>query len=168
MADTFVRPSRVSRWGNSAGVRLTSAVLEIANLNVDEAVDVIAREGEIVIRRQRPRVTLAGLLTKYDPEKHRHDLLFDDNPVGTGTAVSGQRQQHTPDRGDIIYANFTRHAGPEMAGSHPGIVLSEAAFSVATGMMSACPITNQVKRSPFEVVLPANAEDKWLRRGFRS
>jgi antitoxin component of MazEF toxin-antitoxin module len=85
MADTITRPGKVAQWGNSAAVRIGAAALERANLHVDDAVDVIARSDEIVIRRQRPQVTMADLLSKLDPEKHRHDIAFDTPPTGTET-----------------------------------------------------------------------------------
>ena len=60
---------------------------------------------------------------------------------------------YTPDRGDIVVTNFSPQSGHEMAGRHHCLVLSEQKFSVATGLMVGCPITRQVKGSPFEVVL---------------
>jgi antitoxin component of MazEF toxin-antitoxin module len=85
MPDVLVRPGKVAQWGNSAAVRIGTAALERARLRVDDAVDVIASEDEIIIRRQRPRVTMAELLARFDPAKHRHDLAFDLDPVGTET-----------------------------------------------------------------------------------
>jgi antitoxin component of MazEF toxin-antitoxin module len=85
MSDVLTRPSKVAQWGNSAAVRIGAAALERAHLHVDDPVDVIAREDEIIIRRQRPRVTMAELLAKFDPAKHRHDLQLDVEPVGTET-----------------------------------------------------------------------------------
>jgi mRNA interferase MazF len=61
---------------------------------------------------------------------------------------------YTPDRGDIILIQFSPQAGSEMAGDHRAIVLSERAFSVATGWVVACPITTKIKGSPFEVQIP--------------
>jgi len=83
--DIVTRPGKISQWGNGAAVRLGAASLETAHFSVNDAVDVIAREDEIVIRRQRPRVTMAELLAKFDPEKHRHELMFDVAPAGTET-----------------------------------------------------------------------------------
>ena len=85
MPDVIIRPSKVAQWGNSAAVRLTSAALDRAHLRMDDPVDVIARDGEIIIRRQRPRVTMAELLARFDPAKHRHDLELDVEPVGSET-----------------------------------------------------------------------------------
>jgi len=85
MGDLSSRAAKISQWGNSAAIRIGTAVLEAAQLQVDDTVDIIAREFEIVVRRQQPRVTMAELLEKFDPEKHRHDLAFDSEPAGTET-----------------------------------------------------------------------------------
>jgi antitoxin component of MazEF toxin-antitoxin module len=85
MSQTLTRPSKVAQWGNSAAVRIGAAVLKHAHLNIDDPVDIIATEDEIVIRRQRPRVTMAELLVKFDPSKHRHELAFDVPPAGSET-----------------------------------------------------------------------------------
>jgi antitoxin MazE len=85
MSDALIRQSKVAQWGNSAAVRIGAAALERAHLNIEDAVDVIANDGEIIIRRQRPRVSMSDLLARFDPEKHRHDLVFDSEPVGTET-----------------------------------------------------------------------------------
>lgn len=61
---------------------------------------------------------------------------------------------HDPDRGDIILLDLSPQAGTEMAGEHRIIVLSERAFSVATGWVVGCPITTKIKGSPFEVQVP--------------
>lgn len=59
-----------------------------------------------------------------------------------------------PNRGDLIWLDFDPQAGHEQAGRWPAIVLSETAFNERTGFAFVCPITNQIKGYPFEVVLP--------------
>jgi len=81
----LVRPGKFGRWGNSAAVRLTTDTLESARMGPDEAVEIVSREGEIVIRRPRPKVTMAELLARFDPARHRHALQFDGAPAGTET-----------------------------------------------------------------------------------
>ncbi|MBD2105155.1 type II toxin-antitoxin system PemK/MazF family toxin [Leptolyngbya sp. FACHB-261] len=44
--------------------------------------------------------------------------------------------------------------GREQAGFRPALVLSHAAYNRKARLMLACPITNQQKGYPFEVVLP--------------
>ncbi len=61
---------------------------------------------------------------------------------------------HDPDRGDIILLDLSPQAGTEMAGEHRIIVISERAFSVATGWVVGCPITTKIKGSPFKVQVP--------------
>ena len=61
---------------------------------------------------------------------------------------------YAPERGDIILIELSPQAGTEMAGEHRAIVLSEQAFSVATGWVVVCPITTKIKGSPFEVQVP--------------
>ena len=85
MDDVVTRPSKIAQWGNSAAVRIGTAILERAHLKVSDPVDVIAGDDEIVIRRKRPAVTMADLLAKFDPEKHRHDLMLDVEPIGIET-----------------------------------------------------------------------------------
>lgn len=61
---------------------------------------------------------------------------------------------YQPDRGDLIWLDFTPNAGTEQAGRRPALVLSAQAFNIATGLVFVCPITTQGKGSSFEVALP--------------
>lgn len=65
------------------------------------------------------------------------------------------RRRYVPDRGDIVWLNFTPQAGHEQAGHRPALVLSPAKYNAASGLMLCCPMTTQVKGYPFEV--PADA-----------
>lgn len=67
------------------------------------------------------------------------------------------RPIYQPNRGDIAYLDFTPHAGTEQAGRRPGLILSAKEFNIATGLIFACPITNQGKGSRFEVPVPRGA-----------
>lgn len=58
---------------------------------------------------------------------------------------------YVPDRGDIVWLNFTPQAGHEQAGHRPALVLSPASYNGKTSLMLCCPITSQIKRYPFEV-----------------
>ena len=60
-----------------------------------------------------------------------------------------------PRRGDLNWLDFTPQAGHEQAGRRPGLVLSPETYNRKTGLALACPITNQAKGYPFEVLLPA-------------
>lgn len=59
-----------------------------------------------------------------------------------------------PDRGDLVWIDFTPQAGHEQAGRRPGLVLSPRAYHNRTPFVVVCPITSKVKGYPLEVALP--------------
>ena len=62
---------------------------------------------------------------------------------------------YVPTRGDAIWINFNPQTGHEQAGRRPAIVLSPQSYNGKVGLCLLCPITNQVKGYPFEVLVPA-------------
>lgn len=63
------------------------------------------------------------------------------------------RLTYIPDRGDIVFLNFSPTAGHEQKGTRPAIIISPKMFNQVTGLAFLCPITSQIKGYPFEVVL---------------
>ncbi|GIK38845.1 MAG: mRNA-degrading endonuclease [Chloroflexota bacterium] len=61
---------------------------------------------------------------------------------------------YVPERGDAVWLSFTPQAGHEQAGRRPAIVLSPKSYNQKVGLAIFCPITNQIKGYPFEVMLP--------------
>jgi mRNA interferase MazF len=61
---------------------------------------------------------------------------------------------YAPDRGDAVWLTFNPQAGPEQAGRRPALVLSPVAYNRKVSLAVLCPITNQIKGYPFEVVIP--------------
>jgi mRNA interferase MazF len=68
------------------------------------------------------------------------------------------KSKYVPRRGDVIRLDFDPQAGHEQAGNRPAIVLSPADYNRATGLAVVCPITNQRKGHPWEVVIPDNPQ----------
>lgn len=62
---------------------------------------------------------------------------------------------YTPDRGDVIWLDFSPQTGREQRGKRPGLVLSPAAYNRKVGLALCCPVTSKVKGYPFEVIIPA-------------
>jgi mRNA interferase MazF len=62
-----------------------------------------------------------------------------------------------PDAGDLVWLTFDPQAGREQAGRRPALVLSPKVYNVRSGLLLACPITNQPKGYPFEVAVPSAA-----------
>jgi mRNA interferase MazF len=60
-------------------------------------------------------------------------------------------KNYIPERGDIVWLNFTPQAGYEQHGKRPAIVLSPQAYNQKTGLALFCPITSKQKGYPFEV-----------------
>lgn len=60
---------------------------------------------------------------------------------------------YVPNRGDIVWLQFNPQAGHEQAGHRPALVLSPASYNRRSGLMLCCPMTNQRKGYPFEVVI---------------
>lgn len=61
--------------------------------------------------------------------------------------------KYTPDRGDIVWLNFTPQAGHEQKWKRPAIILSPKEYNKKTGLAVCCPITSNVKGYPFEVLI---------------
>ena len=61
---------------------------------------------------------------------------------------------YAPDRGDAVWVTLNPQAGHEQAGRRPALVLSPVAYNRKVGLAVLCPITNQIKGYPFEVVIP--------------
>ncbi|SFO97971.1 endoribonuclease MazF [Hydrogenimonas thermophila] len=61
---------------------------------------------------------------------------------------------YIPDRGDIVWLNFTPQAGHEQKGKRPALVISPKIYNEKTSLCICVPITSKVKGYPFEVSLP--------------
>jgi mRNA interferase MazF len=61
---------------------------------------------------------------------------------------------YVPDRGDLVWLEFTPQTGSEQAGRRPALVISPKTYNAKVGLALFCPVTSRVKGYPFEVVLP--------------
>jgi antitoxin MazE len=76
--------TKIQKWGNSQGLRLARQVLEGACIAVGDDVDVVARDGVIVIspvRRVRGRQCLRELVSRI-PKKYKQKETDWGRPVG--------------------------------------------------------------------------------------
>jgi mRNA interferase MazF len=65
------------------------------------------------------------------------------------------KKVYVPERGDIVWINLNPQAGHEQSGRRPALVVSPSSYNNKVCLAILCPITNQIKGYPFEVVLPA-------------
>ena len=63
-------------------------------------------------------------------------------------------QAYVPQCGDVVWITLNPQAGHEQAGRRPAVVLSPQNYNGKIGLAILCPITNQIKGYPFEVLLP--------------
>ena len=66
-------------------------------------------------------------------------------------------QSYVPDAGEIVWISFDPQTGHEQAGHRPAVVLSPAAYNAKTSLLVCCPMTTQIKKYPFEVVIAGSS-----------
>jgi mRNA interferase MazF len=69
--------------------------------------------------------------------------------------VSRPRSKYIPERGDIVWIDFSPHRAREQADRRPAIVLSPAKYNRQSALVLVCPITSKQKGYPFEVEIIA-------------
>jgi mRNA interferase MazF len=60
---------------------------------------------------------------------------------------------YVPDRGDLVWLEFTPQVGSEQRGRRPALVLSPKIYNGKVGLALFCPVTSKIKGYPFEVRL---------------
>lgn len=65
---------------------------------------------------------------------------------------------YVPDRGDLVWLEFTPQTGSEQAGRRPALVISPKAYNAKVGLALFCPVTSRVKGYPFEVAIPEGSD----------
>lgn len=61
------------------------------------------------------------------------------------------KSSYIPERGDLVWLNFTPQSGHEQMGKRPAVVLSPKEYNLKTGLAIFCPVTSREKGYPFEV-----------------
>jgi mRNA interferase MazF len=63
-------------------------------------------------------------------------------------------RRYAPERGDVVWLQFTPQAGHEQTGRRPAVTLSPRLYNEKVGLGLFCPITSHQKSYPFEVRIP--------------
>jgi antitoxin MazE len=71
----------IRKWGNSLAVRLPQHVVEALAVSEGSELTMKVVDGELIIKRARPRFTLETLLQKHKPAQNHKDEGFG-APVG--------------------------------------------------------------------------------------
>lgn len=73
----------IKHWGNNLGVRLPAAIATAARLHADQRVSLTVQGDSVVITPIRDEVlTLAQRLARFDPERHRGEVMAADVSLG--------------------------------------------------------------------------------------
>ncbi len=72
----------VKKWGNSASVRIPAAVMDAAKVRLDQAVDIRADRGRIIIEPVRARTYDLDVLIAGITDENRHTEIAGGAPVG--------------------------------------------------------------------------------------
>jgi len=62
---------------------------------------------------------------------------------------------YVPACGDVVWITLSPQAGHEQVGRRPAVVLSPESYNGRVGLAILCPVTNQIKGYPFEVLIPS-------------
>lgn len=60
-------------------------------------------------------------------------------------------EEYVPERGDLIWIEFSPQAGHEQAGRRPALTLSSRSYNRTRGFALLCPITSRPRNYPFEI-----------------
>ena len=72
----------VRKWGNSAAVRIPNALMDAAQLSLDQAVEVREEHGRIVVERIAPEAYDLATLVEGITDENRHDAIGMGAPAG--------------------------------------------------------------------------------------
>jgi mRNA interferase MazF len=67
------------------------------------------------------------------------------------------RRSYVPERGDVVWLDFSPVRGHEQSGRRPALIVSSEKYNAKSGLALVCPITSQVKGYPFEVGFKTSA-----------
>jgi antitoxin MazE len=73
--------TRVQKWGNSQGLRLSKQVLDLADIAVGDDLQIIVGDGQITVRKAATRYDLAELVTRI-PKRYKAKEVGFGPPVG--------------------------------------------------------------------------------------
>lgn len=71
-------------------------------------------------------------------------------------------KNYVPNSGDIIWIHFDLAAGSTGQDHKPAVILSPSAYNKKTGLIVCCPITDQIKNYPFEVLVGSDQKSAVL------
>jgi antitoxin MazE len=102
---------KISKWGNSLGLRLPKAVSDELGLNAGRQLDLVVEQDEIRLRKPRA-VSSAELLAEMVAEAKRLGPRFEPETVEWGPDVGTEVIDDAYSRGEITLADILGHSKP--------------------------------------------------------
>ena len=78
-------------------------------------------------------------------------------PSAPAPASAPQARPYVPDRGDLVWLDFSPQVGHEQAGRRAALVLTTQEYNRKSGLAVVCPMTGEQKQYPYEAVLGAES-----------
>jgi antitoxin MazE len=75
--------AKIQKWGNSLGIRIPKAIIEQASLSENSEVEVVHKNGAIIILPAKTQYTLSDLLGKIN----KKNLHSEDDFISEGNEV---------------------------------------------------------------------------------
>lgn len=63
------------------------------------------------------------------------------------------KKTYCPDRGDLVWLDFSPGSGHEQIGKRPALCISNKDYNEKTGLALFCPCTSVIKGYPYEVLI---------------
>ncbi len=117
---------KITRRGNSLGIRLPVFAAQNLGLSAGDGVEVSLENGHILITPLKP--ALRDLVKSIPPAVQGGEI----GETMSGKKSSGDRSA-APNRGDEIWLDFSPVAGHEQSGPRPALVISPRIFANAGG-----------------------------------
>ena len=73
--------TKIQKWGNSQGLRLSKHVLDLADITIGDDVQIIVGEGQITVKKTHSRYDLAELVARI-PKRYKAKEVDFGPPVG--------------------------------------------------------------------------------------
>lgn len=73
--------TKVQKWGNSQGLRLSKQILELADIAVGDDVQIIVGEGQITVKKAASKYNLAELVARI-PKRYKAEEVGFGPPLG--------------------------------------------------------------------------------------
>ena len=73
--------TKVQKWGNSQGLRLSKQILELADIAIGDDVQIIVSDGQITVKKAGSKYDLAELVARI-PKQYKVEEVGFGPPVG--------------------------------------------------------------------------------------